>query len=981
MSLLYHTNRHATNVDENTRASAVALCLVFLFLVSASVLIFLFQVRNREEVAQAMTDVTKMQLLAETGLERMIGAMENQWRPNIPKSSTNAPQYYNFSQDQLNSLTEMVNQNYNLSISTDKKDSDGKITHYGSTQMQAEVTTKLIYHGGRLDPNWYGLDAKDTSPLPAVGFSPVNHPLGKEVIEGETYNYDEVTISRNKNLGLKPNTVTDTKDTNENYYNLWFTREQALSKVRTGITELKFMNNDYKSQNVFFPYTPRDALSPKTEGSTEDAPYLIVRPEGEKCRYCTDPNNASSYEKRFHEQFCEKYGGGRCVYFGGCNTFLDTTVAEYSKGILTNPEIAIKRRIPFYCLRYLQGPKSGSGLYNYARYRLPTMISFRNESAVPEYLRGMPLVECLPWFKNIVESENYGYGGKDAAGNIVYNQNLWRFWALLSNMTRYCGPSGATDYGTAIAVYDSYVEGLPTSGGTRKFAYCGLRQCPQISKIRFKIVPKVVKGVKKAFLQVDLELTNFFAQSQFWGNRYHPQWSDIKFMLNINGSGGSAFDYGGQSGDDGITWVNADGTTLGEGPSGGAKGSGFVLQKTFEKVRMVDLGITWQDGNKNAWVKVIINGISLMMDFDFLNKKYGGWGDAFMLYRDQMPAGTKDNLILTNKEDEDVLVLECVDPFANTGSDAWIIGSSSDWGKPSPSWKQTTDSWSGVLTEGSLTVNGNEIPLTAFIRGTLGGTTGPKGYVDPATEKLASHPLTLWELGCIHRAIPGKTIDLLGGDQELLEQFSLFPGDDYASFTLAKELYAKETVDLGDKTSVNLSKYLTESGKINPNVMTTSDLKGLDLLIKGLKKKSLSLTPDEVYQNAFYKPQLESVSVGANKSLTLISNFAGENFVNRGDAALAIVNHVLPTAEATTVEREEVVCKLSQLLQTRYQYFELVVKVAIVKKIADEDKQDEDLTTSCRAQYMITAVIERDAFTGKVRVINQRQGHKIPDEI
>lgn len=852
-----------SNKLPDERGSAVILSLGILGLAMSIGLAFLYSARQHNNLSGAQADIIKVRLLAESGLERALAGMERNWQPR------NDDTWYNFTEQDIEDLEDKLSGEF---YPEDIKD--------GST-----VSVKLIYHGGKIDPNWFGNDGSLKNS--GIGFSPIGHKID---IDGASSS--KLYVERSE---MVPSTPT-----------LWYSREQIHCELDEKMNDVKFSKGDIEN-SVFFPFSARDSSSPSSEESDKDEPYLVVRRDGR----CCNTSNPDSYEAIFHKNFCEKYGpkdsnGKRmCVYFGGCNTFIDRDLAKYEDGQLINPQVAIKRRIPFYCLRYIHGKEHGGGPIS---LRQPDQIRFcgpdHSRSSglnypydnVPEYLRDQRLIDCVPWFRRIAATEEYGSNGSDTTGRY-----LARFWQLISNFCRYCGPSGVDNHQFAVCVYDSNVNGWP---------YCGRRAGAVFSKLRFRLVKH---GDAQFQIEMQPETVNFHLQSEQEGNR---TWARLQGHDFLSGH---------------VLRVEVNGTMQNmalrsypmERTSPGSINGGWPTVKIGNPI------------NSNT---VTIKSIN-MNTHASNTPTYSYWGSPIRLDFD-------DELVLTCDGDgasgDGWVTLECKDPLNNNFNDAWII-SKSEWGRPNVSW----DEAGGVYQEGKMAnPNGGDlayIPLTAYVRGTFPNDS-LSGYSNVA-ENNSTYIRTLWEVGCINRAIPGRTIDLLDEDKELLDQFCIFPGDDYDSFKIAKGVYANNSNDR------YLEDYLTESGKINPNGLTTE---GVNIIARNLMRQSNNTTPNTAY----------GYPMNANSQFSSLS-LPVENYGTRAEAAVALAK----SFNGSIRDQEEIAGKMAQLMQIRYQYFEVMVTARVAKRIAGIDGGGIKQTGNA---YLV-AVVERDAFTGAVRVLTKRE--------
>ena len=276
-------------------------------------------------------------------------------------------------------------------------------------------------------------------------------------------------------------------------------------------------------------------------------------------------------------------------------------------------------------------------------------------------------------------------------------------------------------------------------------------------------------------------------------------------------------------------------------------------------------------------------------------------------------------------------------------------------------------------------------------------------YIRPSTAFIRyGKPWSLWEIGAIGRAEPWRTIRLVDGtltpsatallgsyefgDWMLLDELSLHPTDAVPAACVAGDPFP----------------YKSERGKINVNPDTVS-ADGIRQVLSGLVSMSTKdrAAPVEAYCHlgvtipstvcpvmsptlfdplALAIPGSIAQPTGAARGAPLLSR--GELGVRQTGAVpsatvsgLAMVDWYNVNGYATDLAgrnirqldrcREELIGKSANLFQTRYQYFEIIASGRSQKEKPEGTGAKTMVTL---AEQKVTAVVERDTYTGKVRL-------------
>jgi hypothetical protein len=219
-------------------------------------------------------------------------------------------------------------------------------------------------------------------------------------------------------------------------------------------------------------------------------------------------------------------------------------------------------------------------------------------------------------------------------------------------------------------------------------------------------------------------------------------------------------------------------------------------------------------------------------------------------------------------------------------------------------------------------------------------------------------PRSLWEFGAVDRAEYGRTLRLSGGSPLAGGSYD---GGDW-------ELLDQLTLGCDDPT-----KGESENGKVNPNSATLGAwdamLKSTRLILPADNQPATRTTPNPEETDAtFIKTYgAENASpaqeIGNLNKVTpaMLDKLICLPLPTRGHLALLS----LQAGEPNDRQQEELVGKLANLLQTRYQYFE-VISIG-----RDIQTSGETGTPVIKAEQKIRSVVERDAYKNELRIISQ----------
>jgi hypothetical protein len=275
------------------------------------------------------------------------------------------------------------------------------------------------------------------------------------------------------------------------------------------------------------------------------------------------------------------------------------------------------------------------------------------------------------------------------------------------------------------------------------------------------------------------------------------------------------------------------------------------------------------------------------------------------------------------------------------------------------------------------TVNVTEDDVLVKPRDGIASSSAPAtvdSYIRPSTAYVrCGSPQSLWELGAINRAEPWRTVRLSGG-QLYPTPLAVQPVNlgDYAmgDWMLLDEVSLYQNIPAGDAPNFTTG-YKTENGKANPNA-DVAGTPGMKQLFMGLGRGANAdlANPRTAYES---QPAISLLDLSVVIPATFAGVFTSAPIVSRGELA---TNAYLPTlwnrntlttdaAGRTYIgldrSQEEMIGKVANLLQTRYQYFE-------IQAIGRSYKGTE--TQQLTGTHIIRSVVERDAFTGKARTIS-----------
>jgi hypothetical protein len=260
-----------------------------------------------------------------------------------------------------------------------------------------------------------------------------------------------------------------------------------------------------------------------------------------------------------------------------------------------------------------------------------------------------------------------------------------------------------------------------------------------------------------------------------------------------------------------------------------------------------------------------------------------------------------------------------------------------------------------------------------------------KNYIRPSTAYVrCGAPQSLWELGAINRAEPWRTVKLggtpiiLGGPPTLTPTVAMPLGSyEFGDWMLLDEVSLRQCDNWPAPYSPSaMNGYATENGKVNPNP-DVSTAPGLNQLCQGLG--SFRAVGDT-------NPVTAYAGTGAMVFCTLfatvnVAGFSAAPILSRGELIATPIGIWNDDDSNSAVDRtdvagrtmknldrnqEEIVGKLANLLQTRYQYFEIQA-IGRYVKTNTEVLPNVDII---RAGHTIRAIVERDAYTGKTRTIS-----------
>jgi hypothetical protein len=249
-------------------------------------------------------------------------------------------------------------------------------------------------------------------------------------------------------------------------------------------------------------------------------------------------------------------------------------------------------------------------------------------------------------------------------------------------------------------------------------------------------------------------------------------------------------------------------------------------------------------------------------------------------------------------------------------------------------------------------------------------------YIRPSTAYVRrGAPQSLWELGAINRAEPWRTVKLSGG-QLMPTPLAATPVNlgDYAmgDWMLLDEVSLYPSTAAGDTPNIT-NGYKTENGKANPNA-DVSSTPGMQQLFVALGRCSNAelASPKTAYE--CQAPTVRLINPPDVNLVTFAGIFTSAPLLSRSE--LAVNNSYLPTLwylngatsdpagrPYATLDRsrEEILGKAANLLQTRYQYFEVLATGRSYK-----GNENPQLTGS----HVIRLMVERDAYTGKIRTVS-----------
>ena len=280
-----------------------------------------------------------------------------------------------------------------------------------------------------------------------------------------------------------------------------------------------------------------------------------------------------------------------------------------------------------------------------------------------------------------------------------------------------------------------------------------------------------------------------------------------------------------------------------------------------------------------------------------------------------------------------------------------------------PRSNSVTGDWTPYRGEESVTP-GSPGRLTAIGKGPIPGMTHDVDYAANAnyeTGRISTSfvrnglPKSLWELGAVSRGEYGRTLNLAGG--AAVPDGSYDKGD--------WELLDQLTLGCDDPENGE-----SENGKINPKSATIGTW---DAVLKSTRLADNTLpartTPDAAEKSAEFLKTYGASTASPAQEIGNLNKLTPAMLATLTSTALPTRGHLallgLQAGEPTDRQREEIVGKIANLLQTRYQYFE------VISTGRDVQPNAETGGVIIKAEQKIRAVIERDAYKNTTRIISQ----------
>lgn len=241
-----------------------------------------------------------------------------------------------------------------------------------------------------------------------------------------------------------------------------------------------------------------------------------------------------------------------------------------------------------------------------------------------------------------------------------------------------------------------------------------------------------------------------------------------------------------------------------------------------------------------------------------------------------------------------------------------------------------------------------------------------------------SVPKSLWELVNIHRGSPHLFLNMFPESGSETPDGSYAQGDwelfDHLAFDVESIIQDNQAFEMAD---------FCEHGKINPNIQHRNIweviLSSVRLAEWDFSFPYPELYPPYEYYPGFYKhfraltgSDNEEVAYKGYDVRQVASQLMREQIKplrTRGQLALrhaSLFANINTTQRVNYQRRNEILGKIIPLLQTRYQYFEIVAVGRDCKPLAEVDQID-GVDKIIKAECTIRVFVERDAFTGTIR--------------
>jgi hypothetical protein len=305
---------------------------------------------------------------------------------------------------------------------------------------------------------------------------------------------------------------------------------------------------------------------------------------------------------------------------------------------------------------------------------------------------------------------------------------------------------------------------------------------------------------------------------------------------------------------------------------------------------------------------------------------------------------------------------------------------------------------------------------TMLAKGVITASQMVTTYVRPSTAFVrGGKPWSLWELGAISRAEPWRTIRLVDG--ALMPTVEAPLGSyEFGDWMLLDELSLHETDARPVATGVTINSpflYKSELGKTNPNPDTVL-ADGVHQVLGGLVSMAEKdkVSPFEAYGHVgvtlpgkacplMLPGQFDPVVlvIPASMAMPMPSGaLPGAALISRGELGVRLTGRTTPptlcglamvdwynvNGVATDVAgrpirqldrcREELIGKSINLFQTRYEYFEIVATGRSQMELAETIGGVKKVVTL--AEQKASAVVERDTYTGKIRLFMSGMPHQ-----